>query len=153
VKGLLTYPPEIAPIGRVVGLSDQGPTSVRESRIEKQLEDRLMWVVLVCGMPFIYFAIVHPSLQTLVLFQGYLLTATAVGVIGIKNRAVLRQKWFWRAMACSLPVHTAAIAGIYYWDKANLEIAFKGFYTVGIVWLVCVVEMFVILAIMVFWEC
>jgi hypothetical protein len=71
-------------------------------------------------MPFIYFAIVHPSLQTLVWFQGYLLTATAVGVIGIKNRAVLRQKWFWRAMACSLPVHTAAIAGIYYWDKANL---------------------------------
>jgi len=56
-------------------------------------------------------------------------------------------------MACSLPVHTAAIAGIYYWDKANLEIAFKGFYTVGIVWLVCVVEMFVIVAIMVFWEC
>src|SRR6266576_501000 len=40
-----------------------------------------------------------------------------------------------------------------YWDKANLEIAFKGFYTVGIVWLVCVVEMFLSVAIMVFWEC
>ena len=126
MKGLLTYPPEIAPIGRVVGLSDQGLTSVRESRIERQLEDRLMWVVFVCGMPFIYFAIVHPSLQTLVLFQGYLLTATAVSVIGIKNRAVLRQKWFWSAMACSLPVHTAAITGIYYCVSGGMRLVHCG---------------------------
>ncbi len=152
MKGPLTYPPEIVPIDRADCLSNQGLTSVRESRIEKQLEDRLMWVVLVCGIPFIYFAIVHASLPTLVLFQGYLLTATAIGVIGIKNRAVLRQQWFWRAMACSLPVHIAAISGIYHWDKANLEIAFKGFYALGIVELAGVIEMFVIVAIMVFWE-
>lgn len=64
-----------------------------------------------------YFAIVHASLLTLVLTQGCLLAATVGSMIGIKNRDVLRQKWFWKAMACSLPAHVAALAGIFYWDK------------------------------------
>jgi len=133
-------------------MSDQGLNSVRESRIEKQQEERLIWVILVCGIPFLYFAIFHASLATLVLFQGYLLTGTAAGIIGIRNRTVLRQKWFWKAMACSLPVHVAAIAGIFYWDQANPKIAFKGLYTVGIVWLAGVIEMFVIVAIIQFFR-
>lgn len=133
-------------------MSNQGLPSVRESRIEKRMEDRMIWVVLVCGIPFMYFAIVHASLLTLVLFQGYLLTATVGSMIGIKNRDALRQKWFWKAMACSLPAHVAALAGILYWDKANLEIAFKGFYTIGVVWVAGILETLVIVAIMEFWQ-
>jgi len=128
-----------------------GP-SVRESREEKRLEDRLVWVVLLCSFPLIYLAVDHASLTTLILFQAYALTATVGCIVGIKKRAVLKQRWFLNAMACSLPVHVAAIAGIFYWDKANLEVAFKGFYTVGVVWLTGVVEMVIIVIIMEFWE-
>jgi hypothetical protein len=55
---------------------EQGDTSVRESRVEKHLEDRLRWGAFLCGLPFIYFAIVHASLTTLILFQSYFLTAS-----------------------------------------------------------------------------
>jgi len=133
-------------------MSHQALPSVRESRVEKQMEDRLKWVFLVCGIPFIYFAIVHASLPTLALLQGYALTGASVGVIGIKNRDMVRQKWFWNAMVCSLPVHIAALVGIFFWDRANLEIAFKGFYAVGVVWLAGVIEMLVIVAIIEFWR-
>ena len=94
----------------------------------------------------------YESLRMLTLLQAYLLTFTVGAILGIKKRAVLRQKWFLKAMACSLPVHMAAIAGIFYWDKANLEVAFKGFYTVGVVWLAGVIEMVVIVVIVQFWE-
>jgi hypothetical protein len=128
-------------------MNDVDSPSVRESREEKRLEDRLVWVVLLCGLPLIYLAVDHASLTTLILFQAYALTATVGCIIGIRKRAVLKQRWFLNAMACSLPVHIAAIAGIFYWDKANLEVAFKGFYTIGVVWVACVVEMVVIVAI------
>ena len=128
-----------------------GP-SVRESREEKRLEDRLIWIMLLCGLPLLFLAEYHESLKMLILLQAYLLTFTAGGILGIKKRAVLRQKWFWKAMACSLPVHGAAIAGIFYWDKANLDVAFKGFYAVGVVWVAGVVEMVLIVIIMGFWE-
>jgi len=128
-----------------------GP-SVRESREEKRLEDRLLWVAFLCGAPFIFLAVDHASLTTLILFQAYALTATVGCIVGIKKRAILKQKWFLNAMACSLPVHIAAIASIFYWDKANLEVAFKGFYTVGVVWVAGVVELVVIVVIMEFWE-
>ena len=51
-----------------------------------------------------------------------------------------------------LAAHLAAIAGIFYWDKANLEVAFRGFYTVGAVWVASVAEMVLIVVIMEFWE-
>src|SRR5215469_4765812 len=87
-----------------------GP-SVRESREEKRLEDRLIWIMLLCGSPLFYLAAFHESLAMLILLQAYGLTFTVAGSIGIKKRAVLKQKWFLTAMACSLPVHVAAIAG------------------------------------------
>jgi len=123
-----------------------GP-SVRESREEKRLEDRLIWIMLLCGSPLIYLAVSHASLTTLIVFQAYSLTFTVAGILGIKDRAVLRQKWYLKAMACSLPVHVAAIVSIFYWDRTNLEVAFKGFYTIGVVWLAGVVEMCCIVAI------
>jgi hypothetical protein len=128
-----------------------GP-SVRESREEKRLEDRLIWIMLLCGSPLLFLAGYHESFTMLILSQAYLLTFTVAGILGIKRRAVLKQKWFLNAMACSLPVHIAAIASIFYWDKANLEVAFKGFYTVGVVWVAGVVELVVIVVIMEFWE-
>lgn len=130
----------------------QGDSSVRESRVEKHLEDRLRWLAFLCGLPFIYFAIVHASLTTLILFQSYFLTASVAGIIGIRLRRVLSQRWFWKAIISSTPVHIAAIAGIFYWDKANTEIAFKGFYTIGIVWLAGVVEMLCIVGIIELWK-
>ena len=133
-------------------LHDVGGPSVRESREEKRLEDRLIWIMLLCGSPLFFLAGYRESFAGLILLQAYLLTFTVAGIAGIKKRAVLRQKWFWKAMACSLPVHFAAIAGIIYWDKANLEVAFKGFYAVGVVWLAGVVELVVIVVIMEFWE-
>jgi hypothetical protein len=55
-------------------------------------------------------------------------------------------------MISSTPVHVAAMAGVLYWDKANIEAAFKGFYAIGIVWLVGVVEMFCIVGIIELWK-
>ena len=119
---------------------------------EKRLEDRLIWIMLLCGSPLIYLAVSRETLTMLILFQAYALTFTVAGILGIKDRAVLRQSWYLKAMACSLPVHVAAIAGIFFWDKANLEVAFKGFYTVGVVWVASVVEMVIIVAILEFWK-
>lgn len=133
-------------------MHDEDGPSVREAREEKRLEDRSIWIMLLCGFPLIYFAVAYPSLTTLIIFQAYILTFTVAGMLGIKKRAVLKQKWFLNAMAYSLPIHLVAIAGIFFWDKANLEVAFKGFYTVGVVWLACVIEMVVIVVIMEFWE-
>jgi len=128
-----------------------GP-SVRESREAKRSEDRLIWTMLLCGSPLIYLAVDHPSLKTLTIFQAYILTFTVAGILGIKKRAVLRQEWFWTAMLCSLPVHVAAVSVIFYWDKANIEVASKGFYAVGIVWLAGVIEMFCIVGIIELWK-
>ena len=52
----------------------------------------------------------------------------------------------------STPVHIAAMAGIFYWDKANTENAFKAIYTIEIVWLVGVVEMCCIVGIIELWK-
>jgi len=103
-----------------------GP-SVRESREEKRLGDRLIWIFVVLAIPFIYLAVDRASLTTLIPFQAYALTFTVAGIVGIKKRAVLKQKWFREAMACSLPVHVAAIAGIFYWDKTNLDVHSRDF--------------------------
>jgi hypothetical protein len=126
--------------------------SVREPREEKRTSDGLIWTMVLCGSPFFFLALFHQSLATLILLQVYLLTFTVAGILGTIKGAVLKQKWFLNAMACSLPVHVAAIAGIFYWDKANLEVAFRGFYTVGAVWVAGVGEMVLIVMIMEFWE-
>jgi hypothetical protein len=44
------------------------------------------------------------------------------------------------------------MAGIFYWDKANTENAFKAIYTIEIVWLVGVVEMCCIVGIIELWK-
>ena len=128
-----------------------GP-SVRESREEKRLEDRLVWIVLLFGLPFIYLAVDRASLTTLILFQAYALTATVGCIVGIRRRAVLRQKWFLKAIICSLPVHITALVGIFYWDKMNVGVAYKGFYTIGVVWVASVAESVLVLVLVDFWE-
>lgn len=133
-------------------MQDVDGPSVRESREEKRLEDRLIWIMLLCGSPLFFLAEYHESLTMLILLQAYLLTFTVAGILGVKKRAILKQKWFLKAMACSLPVHVAAIAGISYWDRANLDVAFKGFYAVGVVWLAGVVEMCCLLGIIELWK-
>jgi hypothetical protein len=76
-------PTKVQQLDRKTGgttMNDVDSPSVRESREEKRLEDRLVWVVLLCGLPLIYLAVEHASLTTLILFQAYALTAT-VGCI------------------------------------------------------------------------
>jgi hypothetical protein len=127
-------------------------TSVRDSRDEKQIEDRARWSFLALGLPFICFAIIRESLISLVVLQTYLLTGTVAGFLVIKHRFVLRQEWFWKAIACSLPIHIVAATVIFYWDKAHIEVAFKSFYAIGIVWLAGAVEMCCIVGILELWK-
>jgi Na+/proline symporter len=131
---------------------EESVTSVRDSRDEKQLEDRARWLFLALGLPLICFAIVRESLISLVVLQIYLLTGTAAGFLLIRHRLVLQQEWFRKAMACSFPIHILAATVIFYWDKANIEVAHKGFYAIGIVWLVAIVEMCCIVGIMELWK-
>jgi hypothetical protein len=55
-------------------------------------------------------------------------------ILGIKKRAVLKQKWFLNAMACSLPVHVAAHSRHFLLGQGESRSCLPGFYTVGAVW-------------------
>ena len=133
-------------------IKSSGGPSVRESREEKRFEDRLILVFLVVGTPFISLAVDHASITSLALFQAYALTFATAGILATKRRSSLKQRWFWAAMASALPIHAAAIAGIFFWDKANMDVAFKGFYAVGIVWVVGVLEMLCLVGIIELWN-
>ena len=127
-------------------------TNIRESRDEKRLEDRARWLFFALGLPLVCFAIVRESLISLVVLQIYLLTGTTAGILVIKHRFVLDQEWFRKAMACALPIHFLSAAAILCWDKAHINVAFKVFYAIGIVWLVGVVEMCCIVGITELWK-
>lgn len=93
-----------------------------------------------------YFAIVHASLLTLVLLQGCLLTATVGSMIGIKNRDVLRQKWFLEGNGVLAACARRGSCRNLLLGQDDLEIAFKGSYTIGVVWVPGILETLVIVA-------
>ena len=55
----------------------------------------------------------------------------------------LRRLWLWKGVLATIPLHIAFVAGLFWWDAENPQMAHKGFMFVYALWPVFVVEMVV----------
>jgi hypothetical protein len=123
-------------------------SDVRSARDAKQRENRLLWVVSLLAQPFILLAVFRQSLTTIKIVQTYLLTAIVFGgLIFLQKRPEISKWWFWKAIATGFLVHVAILTGVFYWDNLNPQAAANGFVLIGILFIVTMVELFLILVI------
>ena len=65
----------------------------------------------------------------------------------MKKRPEINKAWFWKAIATGFLVHVAILTGIFYWDNLNPQVAVKTFPLFGVLWVACMVDLFIVLVI------
>lgn len=121
-------------------------SDVRRARDAKEQENRLLWVVSLLGLLPIALAILRQSPITIKILQAYLLTAIVFGgLIFLQKRPEINKWWFWKAIATGFLVHIAILTGVFYWDNLNPQAAPKTFPLFGVLWIACMVDLFLAL--------
>lgn len=121
-------------------------SDVRSARDAKQRENRILWVVSLLALPFIVLATFRQSATTIKVLQAYLLTAIVFGgLIFLPKRPEINKWWFWKAIATGSLVHIAILTGVFYWDNLNPQAAPKTFPLFGVLWIACMVDLFLAL--------
>jgi len=114
--------------------------------IEEHRKDRVGWLVFAGGLPFIALAIFHQTLLTIMLLQGYFLTAMDFGLVFfVAERKNIMRPWLWKALASCILLHIGVLLAVFSWDKTNPHLAIKGAPLTGVLFVAGLVELYLML--------
>jgi hypothetical protein len=110
---------------------------------KEQRRERVKWVFYGVGaMLFIVCGFYMQERVEQRFLHAYGLTALSYGaLLYVEEFEYLKKLWLWMGVLATIPLHIAFVAGLFWWDARNPQLAHAGFAFVYALWPVFLVEM------------